>query len=144
VSASGDRTLKVWDLVSGREVRTLGGHSEALSRVAVSADGRRAVSASFDQTLKVWDVETGRELRTLTGYWGPVYDVAVSADGRRAVSASLDRTVKVWDLETGALMATLTCDAAVLCCAFAGARRVVAGDAGGRVHFLSLELKEDE
>jgi WD40 repeat protein len=63
--------------------------------------------------------------------------------GRRALSASLDKTLKVWDLETGALVATFTCDAAALCCAFAGARKIVAGDHAGRVHFLSLELKED-
>ena len=67
----------------------------------------------------------------------------MSADELRAGSASWDHTLKVWDLETGALVPTLTCDAVARCCAFAGARKIVAGDAGGRVHFLSLELKED-
>ena len=51
---------------------------------------------------------------------------------------------RVWDLETGAAVATFTCDAPVRCCAFAGEHRVVAGDASGRVHFLSLELKHDD
>jgi WD40 repeat protein len=73
----------------------------------------------------------------------PVLGVTVSGDGRRAVSASRDRTLKVWDLETGAAVATFTCDAVARCCAFAGDRRIVAGDESGRVHFLSLELKED-
>jgi WD40 repeat protein len=111
--------------------------------VAVSGDGRRAVSASDDRTLKVWDLERGRELRTLSGHSDWVRDVAVSGDGRRAVSASEDQTLKVWDLETGALVTTFTCDAAAYCCAVSGARTIVAGDAGGRVHFLSLELRED-
>ena len=82
-------------------------------------------------------------VRTLVGHSGVVYGVAVSADGRQAVSASYDKTLKVWDLETGALVATFTCDAAALCCALCDARRIVAGDRSGRVHFLSLELKED-
>ena len=63
VSASGDTTLKVWDLESGEELRTLAGHSDYVSGVAVTADGRRAVSASWDNTLKVWDLESGQELR---------------------------------------------------------------------------------
>jgi len=142
VSASEDETLKVWDLETGRKLRTLAGHSESVNGVAMSPDGRRAVSASWDKTLKVWDMETGRKLRTLTGHSEAVWGVAVSPDGSRAVSASDDKTLRVWDLEGGALMATFTCDAAARCCAFAGDRRILAGDASGRVHFLSLELKE--
>jgi WD40 repeat protein len=143
VSSSWELTLKVWDLEKGCELHTLAGHSAAVNGVAMSADGRRAVSASTDRTLKLWDLESGRELCTLTGHCGAVRGVAMSADGQLAVSASDDNTLKVWNLESGMLLATFTCDAPARCCAFAGARKIVAGDAGGRVHFLSLELKED-
>ena len=68
VSASQDKTMKVWDMESGRELHTLQGHSGHVTGVALSGDGRRAVSASEDNTLKVWDVESGRELRTLAGH----------------------------------------------------------------------------
>ena len=70
VSASEDKTLKVWDLESGRALRTLEGHSDWVNGVAVTPDGRRAVSASWDKTLKVWDLESGRALRTLEGHSG--------------------------------------------------------------------------
>ena len=60
VSASADKTLKVWDLETGAELRTLAGHSDRVNGVAVTPDGRRAVSASEDNTLKVWDLETRR------------------------------------------------------------------------------------
>jgi hypothetical protein len=107
VSASSDKTLKVWDLETGRELRTLQGHVSHVRGVAISPDGRRAVSASSDKTLKVWDLETGLELRTLQGHSRAVNGVAVSPDGRRAVSASEDTTLKVWDLETGGELRTL-------------------------------------
>ena len=60
-------------------------------------------------------------------------------DGRRAVSASDDRTLKAWDLQSGAIVAAFTCDGAAYSCAFADAHTIVAGDAGGHLHFLRLE-----
>jgi WD40 repeat protein len=59
VSASEDNTLKVWDLETGRVVRTLEGHSAFVFGVAATAHGRRAVSASYDHTLRVWELYTG-------------------------------------------------------------------------------------
>jgi WD40 repeat protein len=69
VSASKDRTLKVWELENARELRTLKGHAGPVRAVAVTPDGR-AVSASDDSTLKVWELENARELRTLKGHAG--------------------------------------------------------------------------
>jgi WD40 repeat protein len=66
--------------------------------------------------------------------------VAVTPDGLRAVSASGDRTLKMWDLETEEVLATFTCDSRGFCCAFSEVLKlIVAGDAGGPLHFLSLE-----
>jgi WD40 repeat protein len=67
-----------------------------------------------------------------------VYGVALTANGKRAASASIDKTLKVWDLESGGCIATFHADAGVFCCGFIG-RTIVAGDGGGRVHFLRLE-----
>ena len=58
LSASGDKTLKMWDLQTGEALRTLEGHSGSVYAVAVTPDGKRAISASDDKTLKVWDLET--------------------------------------------------------------------------------------
>jgi hypothetical protein len=55
------------------------------------------------------------------------------------VSASQDQTLKVWDLESGLPVTTFYCDAGVLRCAIARGRIIIAGDAGGCVHFLALE-----
>jgi hypothetical protein len=88
-------------------LRTLKGHSNWVSAVAVSPDGRMAVSGSRDNTLKVWDLERGEEIRTLKGHSNWVSAVAVSPDGRMAVSGSWDNTLKVWDLERGEEIRTL-------------------------------------
>jgi len=59
ISASEDHTLKIWDLLSGREMFTLRGHSDEVKTVLITADGKRAISASWDHTLRVWDLPDG-------------------------------------------------------------------------------------
>src|SRR5919199_298640 len=100
ISASDDKTLKVWDLATGQQLRTLNGHSRLVTAVAVTADGKQAISASDDKTLKVWDLATGKQLLTLKGHSHWVNAVAVTSDGKQAISASWG-TLKVWDLATG-------------------------------------------
>ena len=85
----------------GPLIRTLSGHSDGVTAVAITPDGFRAVSASWDNTLKLWDLQTGRELATLRGHSWSVEAVAIASDGFRAVSASWDNTLKLWDLEGG-------------------------------------------
>jgi WD40 repeat protein/nucleoside phosphorylase len=106
VSASYDKTLKVWDLETGALLATLE-HAGGVTACEVTPDGRRVVSASGDRTLKVWDLETGALLATMEDHAGGMTTCEVTPDGRRVVSASWDRTLKVWDLGTGALLTTL-------------------------------------
>jgi WD40 repeat protein/serine/threonine protein kinase len=80
---------------------TLKGHTDRVTSVVYSRDGKRLASGSEDKTVKVWDVQTGQELLTFRGHTGGVWYVAFSPDGQRLASASGDKTVKVWDAQTG-------------------------------------------
>ena len=105
VSASSDRTLRVWDVASGATLATLEGHTGVVHAVA-RLDERRVISASWDRTLRVWDVASGATLATLEGHTDWVNAVA-RLDGHRVVSASSDRTLRVWDVASGATLTTL-------------------------------------
>ena len=59
VSGSGDTTVKIWDVVSGNELESFNGHTDYVTSVAFSPDGKRVVSGSNDKTIRTWAVGSG-------------------------------------------------------------------------------------
>jgi WD40 repeat protein/serine/threonine protein kinase len=108
-NAAGDKTVKVLDAQTGRELLSLK-LKDFGDSVAFSPDGRRLASGRLTGEVKVWDAQTGQELLTLKGHSYPVCSVAFSPDGKRLASGSWSRPaidkpdddeVKVWDAQTG-------------------------------------------
>jgi RNA polymerase sigma factor (sigma-70 family) len=111
----GDRTIRLWDVASGAEIRRFlpatedpgpGTHGPRevpgeVRGVAFTPDGRQALSGSTGGIIQLWDVATGKEVRRLSGHTGTIYDLAISPDGRRALTGSRDRTVRLWDIASG-------------------------------------------
>ena len=106
-TASIDKTAKVWDAVTGKELLTLRGHTMDVTGVAFSPDGTRLATSSYDKTAKVWDAATGKERLTLCCHKHYVMGIAFSPDGTRLATASMDKTAKVWDAATGKELLTL-------------------------------------
>lgn len=88
-------------------VKTLIGHNDQVSSVAISPNGKSLVSGSEDHSIKIWNLSTGTLIRTLSHSNG-VTDVAISPDGQTLVTSSRDNTVKIWNLSTGTLVLTLS------------------------------------
>jgi WD40 repeat protein len=107
LSASKDKSIKIWDVETGQELQTLKGHYQAVNHVILTPDAKHLISASDDNTIKIWHLETAKLIRTLTGHWKAVNAIAISPDQRYVVSASDDNTLKIWDLETGRPLKTL-------------------------------------
>ena len=103
-----DDTIRLWDVGTGRVIRTLTGHTDWVRSVSFSPDGQTLASGSVDDTIRLWDVGTGRVIRTLTGHTSWVRSVSFSPDGQTLASGSSDDTIRLWDVGTGRVIRTLT------------------------------------
>jgi WD40 repeat protein/mono/diheme cytochrome c family protein len=102
--ASADKTVRLWDVESNRELRRCIGHTASLWSIAFSPDGKRLLSGGKDASVRLWDVETGRELRRFEGHEDLVSCLAFAPDGKSALSGGFDGEVHLWDLEKGELL----------------------------------------
>ncbi|MEB3831356.1 serine/threonine-protein kinase [Phormidium sp. CCY1219] len=112
-SGSFDGTIKIWNLHTGKPIRTLTGHSEAgemVSSVAIAADGKTLASSSngYGGTIKVWNLVTGELLYTLSARPTGVSFVTISPNSQILASGAEDGTIQLWNLEGGYSLGTLS------------------------------------
>ncbi|KIK33731.1 hypothetical protein CY34DRAFT_99100, partial [Suillus luteus UH-Slu-Lm8-n1] len=110
VSGSNDKSLRVWNLDTGKQVgEPLLDHDDMVWRIAASSDGRWIVSGGYNGSILVWEVATNKtELKrvpiSFEGHKGSVWGVVFAPDSKTFASASWDETVCVWKRETGEIM----------------------------------------
>ena len=91
-----DGAIRLWDLATGREIRTLTGHSAHIPAMAFSSDGKMLASASADHTARLWDLATSQST-TLNGHLNEVWAIAMAPDGRTvATGTKKDGIVRLW------------------------------------------------
>jgi WD40 repeat protein len=114
VSSSADKTVRLWDVATGKELRRFEGHASWVTSVAFSPDGKRILTASVGQvepskrdpnmmvvekhTVRLWDADTGEEQHHFAGTGEPVWSVVFCPDSRCAVSGGQDKFVRMWRL----------------------------------------------
>ena len=101
VTASDDKTARVWDADTGKPVGEPMKHGGVVRSASFSPDGKRVVTASADKTARVWDADTGKPVGEPMTHGEAVNSASFSPDGKRVVTASEDKTARVWDADTG-------------------------------------------
>jgi WD40 repeat protein len=97
ISASWDKTARVWDVASGREICRFAGHKDGASAAAISPDGTLAASGDMNRTTVLWDARTGKEIHRVPDNPNTVFWLRFSADGKRLVWSS-GKAVRIWDV----------------------------------------------
>ncbi|MDX2141691.1 MAG: TIR domain-containing protein [Chloroflexota bacterium] len=126
--------------------RRLRGHTNWVTDVSYSPDGRLIASSSIDGTIILWDADTGERVRTLTGHTGGVNAIAFSPDGLRLASVGDDRTVRVWEVADGTLLYVLEGHVdRVVSVAFApDGNQVVSGGQDARAVLWNLDTETEQ
>ena len=86
-TGDGKGVVRLWDLSTGRVLRTFSGHTAAIATVTFSPDGKLLLTASADHEARIWDAKTGFLKHILRWHFGPLAGAAFSPDGRWVVTA---------------------------------------------------------
>ncbi len=100
ISGSQDKTLKLWEIATGKCLRTFTGHTRGIQSVAVTPDGRFVLSGGDDNTVRLWDIGSATCLRVYEGHKMSVTSVTMTPHGQFVVSSSRDRMIKIWNPAT--------------------------------------------
>lgn len=100
ISGGYDRTIREWDVATGRELRVIQANDGGVLDVAVSPDGKWLASAGHDKTVRLFEFSSGREVRRLRHLLN-TRRMVFSPDSRLLISHGDENAVRVWDVETG-------------------------------------------
>ncbi|QJW97499.1 WD40 repeat domain-containing protein [Frigoriglobus tundricola] len=143
VTGGEDKTVRVWDVASGKQLRSFQGHTDGVTAVAVRGDGRQLASASNDGAVRLWDLTTVDDHKALTDAKESLWALALSPDGKHLAAAGADKTIRVYATATGALEAALDAGAAVTALAFLpDGNRLAAGGGDKIVRIWDVAAKK--
>lgn len=140
VTSSTDHNLRVWEIDTGRELASLGGHNDWVWTCAFLPNGKRLVSGCKDGTLKMWEIDTAREIATWQAHNDWVRDCICSRDGTVIFSCASDKTVRAWETATQRELAVFVTTGRIYSLALGkGESTIAAGDSSGQLYLLRLE-----
>jgi len=115
-SSSWDKTVRIWDINSGKLLLTLKGHEDPIC-VAWSPDNQVIASGDYkDGTIRLWNLESGELLRILKGHTGAILSITWSPGRNILASGSDDNTIRFWNADTGKTLKILTEQSSVVDC----------------------------
>lgn len=106
LTGSRDKSIKLWDVTSGRELRSYLGHSATINDIDVSDDGKHFVSSSADMTAILWEISTGKLIKRFKGHKDMMTSVDLSKNGKLLVTAGHDWKAILWDVSSGDTLRT--------------------------------------
>ena len=101
VTGSGDKALRLWDVIDGKECSQFHGHTSGIIQCLFSRDEKKIISTGNDHSLIVWDIETGKQIYEHTEDYLPIQTLSISRDNKFMLTGGADQFLTLWDFEMG-------------------------------------------
>ena len=110
-TGSRDKSAKLWELSTGREVRSFLGHEASVNGLDFSHDGKYLITSSGDNSVRIWETANGKEIFKTEPDHERLTDVALSANGKFFVTGGYGDTARVYDFQTKKILARIPVNA---------------------------------
>ncbi|MGL4420925.1 MAG: WD40 repeat domain-containing protein, partial [Gemmataceae bacterium] len=142
VTASADKTIRVWEALTGKLLRLLPALNQPITALAIRPDGLQMASATDDGLLKLWDLTTVDEHTAVTDSKEPLWASVIHPDGQRIAAAGADRTIRISN-RRGKTLATLSGHtAAVTSLVFLGPDKLASGSGESNIKIWDLKTNK--
>lgn len=142
LTASRDKTIKLWNVIEKKEIRSYEQHEDAVHALAISANGKFFFSASADQTIKLWNIATAQVIKEFVHHRGAVKKLALTADNKFLLSYATDKSVQAVSLATGEVLRNYEAYDEVLLLSATGNSTFISVDITGK--FIERDINKTE
>lgn len=113
ITAGKDRTVRIWDAATGKGIKILEGHTQAIGDIACSSDGKWIATGEHNGFIRLYDAE-GNVVKTWRGHKKRITAMQFAPDNQHFVTGSRDSTAVIWNIE-GARTQTIVNDTWINC-----------------------------
>ncbi|OMJ89768.1 hypothetical protein SteCoe_8038 [Stentor coeruleus] len=142
-SGSCDNLIRIWEVITQKEIGQLSGHTDAINSLALVEDDKVLISASWDKTIKLWDWQNRTEITTLGTHNSAIYAMQLSTNKEYLITGDAGGIAKIWKMSSRSYEGEISCNGNTIFGVWItdDLKDIVIGDFGCNIRFFNFDDK---